>query len=184
MGGWGWMESRWKVRKCPLEEIIYIWTDDRHILCVKKWRYAQSTCKLFFFSFLQYFYKCSALLQGFFLPILQCCLVFCCKNKNSLRYDELLFQLRIEKCEQWNYYVMILTIHIFTQIHVCCCTYLSPIIYIQFFCVHVIGWRGCVYTEQDFRHLPLAVWNAQRRIPANVWTTSPPFCQVTGKNTR
>lgn len=137
-----------------------------------------------FFSFLQYFYKCSALLQGFFLPILQCCLVFCCKNKNSLRYDELLFQLRIEKCEQWNYYVMILTIHIFTQIHVCCCTYLSPIIYIQFFCFHVIGWRGCVYTEQDFRHLPLAVWNAQRRIPANVWTTSPPFCQVTGKNTR
>lgn len=110
--------------------------------------------------------------------------IFCCKNKNSLRYDELLFQLRIEKCEQWNYYVMILTIHIFTQIHVCCCTYLSPIIYIQFFCVHVIGWRGCVYTEQDFRHLPLAVWNAQRRIPANVWTTSPPFCPVTGKNTR
>lgn len=81
MGGWGWMESRWKVRKCPLEEIIYIWTDDRHILCVKKWRYAQSTCKLFFFSFLQYFYKCSALLQGFFLPILQCCLFFVAKIK-------------------------------------------------------------------------------------------------------
>lgn len=46
---------------------------------------------------------------------------------NSLRYDELLFQLRIEKCERWNNYVMILTMDIMTQIHVCCCTCVSLI---------------------------------------------------------
>lgn len=77
---------------------------------VKKWRLVQSTSKLFFPFILAVFLKMQCSLERvFFPPILQCCLVFCCKNKNNLRYDELFFQLRIEKCWPWNYHVMILT---------------------------------------------------------------------------
>lgn len=93
-----------------MEEIIFILSDDRHKLCVKKWRYVQSTSKLFFLFILAVFLKMQCSLERvFFPPILQCCLVFCCKNKNKLRYDESFFQLRIEKCWPWNYHVMILT---------------------------------------------------------------------------
>lgn len=65
---------------------------------------------------------------------------------NSLRYDELLFQLRIEKCERWNNYVMILRMGILTQImYVAVHVYRLSINIKLFLCSFHRMTRMCIY---------------------------------------